>query len=308
VIATAGFAEALPAGIGIPVRRARECGQEMDSEGRLRAEWIVRTFAPSAKSGFTLILTGRDLCAGDREWVYGYSDRRRGVAVVSTCRLRRPGDPGVTERRLAGVIAHEWGHLRGLAHCAVPGCVMHPCRDATELDARGITPCGSCPSRLRPLPLAAALAAGLALFAALDLLGGLLHSSRRSPFSVVAAQAGRPARISFNRRPVIDLPTRCSRPRELEGRLNSAYHSLALARFDVTDSAAGSAFIRLNGVNLLEVSAADASARTPKALAEQWSGTLRELVDGKGWAWESCPECHTFRHSEVVAWAEARKR
>jgi archaemetzincin len=308
-VATSGFDESLIQDIGIPVQPAAEPEWAMDADGRFRAECMVRSFAPRAPETCTLVLTGRDLSAGNRSWVFGYADRRRAVAVVSTCRICVPGDPQVTARRLRGVIAHELGHLRGLAHCPTPGCVMHAARNPAELDSRRDRPCGRCPSHLQPLRLACAVAACALLFLCLDWVGEAVKPGRMSsPFSVRSARAGQPVQVLFAGKPAIELARQSPGLSDLQTRLNAAYRDLLAARFEIETLPSGSALIRLNGAGLLLVTAAEAGAGPPAELAHQWSLRLAEAVDGKGSARESCPECHIARHSEVLAWAQSHGR
>ena len=307
VVSTAGFDESLLGACGVPLLRAAEPAPAIDAHGRLRAERIACIFAPMNHTR-TLVLTGRDLCAGNRSWVYGYADRRRGVAVVSSCRLRHPGHPENTGRRLRSVVAHELGHLHGLAHCPTPGCVMHAAGDPAESDSRGEQPCGRCPSRPRWWRLALAAAACVLLFLCLDLATAALGPDRLSPFSVKHAGAGRAAGLLFAGQPVIELAVPPAGARELETRLNTAYRDMLPARFEVESLPSGSALVRLNGGRLFEVTPAEAGAATPAALAGTWSRLLAELVDGKGVARQSCPECHVARRAEVLAWQHSRGR
>jgi predicted Zn-dependent protease len=308
VVATVGFDHALVAGIAIPVQPAAEPACATDARGRLRAERLARCFAPPEKDALTLVLTARDLCAGNCSWVFGYADRRRRVAIVSACRVAAAGDPSLTARRLRSVMAHELGHLHGLAHCPAADCVMHAARDASELDSRGERPCGRCPGRLRWWRLVLGMAACGLLFVGLDGAGSALKPDRMSPFSVRPAGAGRPARILFAGKPAIELIRPPADWRTIETQLNTAYRDTLPPRFEVQASPSGSALIRLNGAGLLEVSAAEAGGRSPAALAEKWSLRLAELVDGKGSAGESCPECHVARRAEVLAWPRLRGR
>jgi hypothetical protein len=307
VVAIEGFIDQLPGDIPYPIEIVAEPPAAVDEKGRLHAQRVARAFALPA-AGWILVLTGRDLCAGNCSWVFGYSDRRSRVAVVSTCRFRDPNNPAVTTRRLAGVAAHELGHLSGLAHCGTHGCVMNPARDPTELDARGLQYCGRCPSPFRFLHLAAGLAACLLLFLCLDMVGRELKPDRTSPFSVHHSPASQSLRILFKGKPVISLSNPSANAPKLEEQLNTAYRNLHAPRFEVDSAEAALTVIRLNGSKLLEVTATDAGGEPPATLAERWSHSLEELVDGKGPHGEGCYECHVNRRAEVVAWARARGR
>lgn len=110
-------------------------------------------------------VTSAPLFTRELDSLFGFGDRRRQLAVVSVAGLI-PKDPdGSTDptdpqrpntclgpnrlkalrNRIHNLIAHELGHLQGLAHCATPGCVMRSVRDAQELDNRGFLACGKCP-------------------------------------------------------------------------------------------------------------------------------------------------------------------
>jgi hypothetical protein len=106
-----------------------------------------------------VVVTSRPLSTLECASLFGFSDRRRQRAVVSLAglapgNLDEGGDPGSpmalggpasVRQRMQNLIAHELGHLRGLAHCSSPGCLMNPVRVAHELDDRSFLPCGHCP-------------------------------------------------------------------------------------------------------------------------------------------------------------------
>lgn len=70
-------------------------------------------------------------------------------AVVSSFRLRKPGNRGLTISRLCKVALHEIGHTYGLPHCPVAACVMS---DAAEriatVDRSTDRLCNSCRARI----------------------------------------------------------------------------------------------------------------------------------------------------------------
>ena len=106
-----------------------------------------------------VVVTGTALATRECASLLGFSDRRRQLAAVSLAGLGQPGTeeehrPGssirwsrdaLLRRRIQNLIAHESGHLRGLAHCSNPGCLMKPVKAARELDERSFAPCGHCP-------------------------------------------------------------------------------------------------------------------------------------------------------------------
>ena len=149
----------------------------MPTEGRwgqevLPVERVLETLRGRMPSdAFALVaVTGMDLHPGwkppsqkSTRFVFGrarYSGRNVAprVAVVSVARLdpektwlANPDAPtGKTQffRRTAKVLAHETGHLLGLAHCAYYRCVMNGSAHLREADSR---PAHLCPVCLRKM-------------------------------------------------------------------------------------------------------------------------------------------------------------
>jgi archaemetzincin len=113
--------------------------------GALDAEQLARAAAPRRRRGRPLlVLTHRPLRLSGCHSIIGFADRRHSVVVISTLRLI-DADSSAAFRRLHNVIAHELGHLDGLKHCPAAACVMHPVRDAADLDRRPFVTCGRCP-------------------------------------------------------------------------------------------------------------------------------------------------------------------
>jgi hypothetical protein len=133
-----------------------------------------------------LVLTDRDLAMPGCDFLFGFAERKRGVAVVSTFRLGGASDPITLAGRARNEIAHELGHLEGLRHCANADCVMRLVRSVPELDTRPHTTCGRCPraKRLSISSGVAITAAVLLAFAGLDAgLGPLLGPGFQAPFT-----------------------------------------------------------------------------------------------------------------------------
>jgi hypothetical protein len=77
----------------------------------------------------------------------GWTDRRRGVALVSTWELEEGG--GRAFDRLVKLVAHEASHVLGMRHCRRPSCLSRPARDIRDLDElTGF--CKRCRQRLDP--------------------------------------------------------------------------------------------------------------------------------------------------------------
>jgi len=160
----------------------------LDLSGRLPVADLISLGKNACReAGPILVLTDRDLAIRECESLFGFADRRKGVAVVSIFRLQEPGDPGRLQVRLQNEIAHELGHLQGYRHCNNPVCVMRTSQSPSDIDARPDRPCGQCP---RSRPLRARIIGGLAacvffavLFAGLDLTAPLFGPAFDAPFT-----------------------------------------------------------------------------------------------------------------------------
>lgn len=100
-------------------------------------------------SDVLLALTGVDLFATGLNFVFGAADCRGRCALVSVARLREhgPAQAGATEtfrRRTLIEAVHEVGHLRGLGHCPLSGCVMHFSNTLDDTDRKTPGFCQRC--------------------------------------------------------------------------------------------------------------------------------------------------------------------
>ncbi|HEX2189590.1 MAG TPA: hypothetical protein VHG51_11860 [Longimicrobiaceae bacterium] len=101
---------------------------------------------------WSLAVTAADLCAPGRTFVFGEATVGGCCAVVSLARLdpgEGPRSPRLAERLLAEA-THELGHVAGLDHCELGGCVMVSCRTAEDVDRRPGTFCARCLALLPP--------------------------------------------------------------------------------------------------------------------------------------------------------------
>ncbi|HEX7239218.1 MAG TPA: matrixin family metalloprotease [Longimicrobiaceae bacterium] len=98
---------------------------------------------------WSLGVTGADLGAPGRTFVFGEATVGGCCAVVSTARLEGGGGAGRLRARLLSEAVHELGHVAGLEHCEKAGCVMHPSAVAEEVDRRGADFCADCEAALR---------------------------------------------------------------------------------------------------------------------------------------------------------------
>jgi archaemetzincin len=126
--------------------------------GRWRAERLL-DFLDRAADGHPgcdrfVGLTSLDISTtkGDRaDWgIFGLGAIGGRSCVVSTLRLSRKGVPAATVRdRTVKVVNHELGHVLGLDHCPVPGCLMHDAEGTVRtVDGEDGTPCAACRERL----------------------------------------------------------------------------------------------------------------------------------------------------------------
>ena len=85
----------------------------------------------------------------DPSWnfVFGQASLRERVGVYSFARYADP-DPHVLLRRSGKVLAHETGHMFGIAHCIFYRCIMNGSNHLAESDAR---PMHLCPIDLKKL-------------------------------------------------------------------------------------------------------------------------------------------------------------
>ena len=110
---------------------------------------ILDSLARAKKPGWERFLgvADVDLYVPDLNFVFGEADRRRGVAVFSTARLRGPED--VFQKRAATEAVHELGHTYGLSHCENPNCVMWFSNTLDETDRKGTRFCAAHAKSLR---------------------------------------------------------------------------------------------------------------------------------------------------------------
>jgi predicted Zn-dependent protease len=268
----------------------------------------VRSGSLAARpAGTTLVLTSRVLVASGTPPLFGFADRRRGVAIVSTARIGCD-EPRRMARRVANVIAHERGHLDGLRHCATPGCVMQAVGTLDGLDARSDEPCGRCPRARVGRTAAAALA--LASLSAFVFLGLDVAVRRREPpplrpFACVPAAGGTGFVLEFNGTPVEwagpdgaarRLPCRDA---EAASRLNDLFQQVDPTPLGVVPTAAGGATVRHEDVVIVEIPPAPSGSPAAADLGVRWAREVDSLLAGKGRRAEVCPSCHLDRPRDM---------
>lgn len=98
-------------------------------------------------------VTGADLFADGRNFVFGYAHMRDRVAVFSTLRLRerwwgRAEDETLLRARIDKALTHEIGHTFHAPHCPRSRCVMHQVEFLWQLDELDPEYCRSCAARV----------------------------------------------------------------------------------------------------------------------------------------------------------------
>jgi archaemetzincin len=110
-------------------------------------QWIARSGPPQGK---VLGVTDADLFIPILTFVFGEAQLGGRSAVVSTARLAEPGlpDERIVMERLAKESVHEMGHVFGLLHCDVPGCVMGRSSSVRDVDKKRGDLCPTCRERI----------------------------------------------------------------------------------------------------------------------------------------------------------------
>jgi archaemetzincin len=98
-------------------------------------------------------VTGADLFAEGRNFVFGYAHMRDRVAVFSTLRLRerwwgRAEDDALYRSRIDKALTHEIGHTFHVPHCPRARCVMHQVEFLWQLDELDARYCPSCEQKV----------------------------------------------------------------------------------------------------------------------------------------------------------------
>lgn len=109
--------------------------------GACDSDALLAALADSRAEGWSLAVTGRDLSAPTRPWVFGVALLGGCCAVVSTARL---GGGEAARGRLLTEAVHELGHLAGLPHCTRAWCAMAPAASLAEVDRKTPDFCDAC--------------------------------------------------------------------------------------------------------------------------------------------------------------------
>jgi len=128
-------------GLPLPAHTFHSSRDQHDADGIL--DFLQTRLAPDISR--IVGITGVDLYAADRDFVFGYAHMRDRVAVFSTYRLR---DGARTPSRFEKAVVHELGHTFQAPHCWERACVMRQVQNIDQLDELSSDLCESCAARI----------------------------------------------------------------------------------------------------------------------------------------------------------------
>lgn len=250
-----------------------------------------------------VLLTSLDLQMSGCGSLFGYADRRRGVAVVSTFRLGADGEEHLAAR-LMNVIEHERGHLEGLKHCRTAGCIMSPAQCLEDVDSRSLERCAKC-RQPKPAWRARAVAIAICLLAIAAAQGAASFVKVKSPPFSWRANGGAAA-VLYRKQPVLVLASE-PEAKSAAAALNVLYAQITPPPIEAT-AEGPHAVLTAGGAKLAELDARCTGGDEPLHFAQDWAARMRWLMRAKGEEAEGCPSCHIRRLDEVLAAAEMRRR
>lgn len=107
---------------------------------------LLKIKPPSAEA--ILGITPYDIYSDNLNFVFGIATPVGRAAVVSYARLKTP-DRELFLSRVRKEVTHEMGHVFGLKHCTIPGCVMNFSNSLYEVDLKSENFCPKCERKLK---------------------------------------------------------------------------------------------------------------------------------------------------------------
>jgi len=111
-------------------------------------EHVARYNRRSAEN-ILLLIADVDAYVYGLNFVFGIALPFINAAAVFLPRLRYLADSAKFRERVRKEVLHELGHVFGLEHCTVSGCVMNFSNSVLEVDAKKSAFCWRCASKLR---------------------------------------------------------------------------------------------------------------------------------------------------------------
>lgn len=90
----------------------------------------------------TLAVTGEDLFARGKQYVFGEGNLDRRVGICSLARLRS-ADEALFRRRALKLATHEAAHILSIPHCVKRRCLMQGANTIEEADRHPMQPCAA---------------------------------------------------------------------------------------------------------------------------------------------------------------------
>jgi archaemetzincin len=150
--ALCAFVEAVFPGTTGEVGPVRPLPEEFfdDEGGQVEAERVLDDLLElvSVDALAVLGLSGSPLFSGPRDELGGLSSFRRRVTVLSVPFHAEGADDARFLRRLFGAVAHDVGHVLGMAHCVFFRCVMNGVATDDAIDLRPIQFCPVCEEKI----------------------------------------------------------------------------------------------------------------------------------------------------------------
>jgi len=158
------FVEAAFPGAGGEIGPARPIPEEFFDEERERAEAdaILEDLLDyvSVDALAVIALASAALSSGPRDTVGGLASFKRRVAVLSLPFHAEGADDALFLRRTLGAVAHDVGHVLGMAHCVFFRCAMNGAATDEAVDERPMHFCPVCEEKISiALPHARGVAA-----------------------------------------------------------------------------------------------------------------------------------------------------